>query len=65
MVRSARDWRWSNYRATAGMVAAPGWLDTPPVSVCPVAAMEAALYPHEEPDEVRFDGKARSYISIQ
>ena len=26
MVRSARDWRWSNYRATAGMAAVPDWL---------------------------------------
>jgi REP element-mobilizing transposase RayT len=28
MVRSARDWAWSNYRATAGMTAAPEWLET-------------------------------------
>jgi len=28
MVRSARDWAWSNYRASAGMVPAPGWLET-------------------------------------
>jgi REP element-mobilizing transposase RayT len=27
-VRSARDWPWSNYRATAGMTAAPKWLET-------------------------------------
>jgi hypothetical protein len=27
-VRSARDWPWSNYRATAGMSAAPNWLET-------------------------------------
>lgn len=26
MVRSARDWRWSGYRATAGLVKAPDWL---------------------------------------
>ena len=26
MVRSARDWRWSNYRATAGLAPAPDWL---------------------------------------
>ncbi|MGA9333727.1 MAG: transposase [Rudaea sp.] len=26
MVRSARDWRWSSYRATAGMVNVPVWL---------------------------------------
>jgi len=26
MVRSARDWRWSSYRATAGQVSAPKWL---------------------------------------
>ena len=26
MVRSARDWRWSNYRATAGLAPAPEWL---------------------------------------
>ncbi len=26
MARSARDWRWSNYRATAGLAAAPEWL---------------------------------------
>jgi putative transposase len=28
MVRTARDWAWSNYRATAGMAPAPEWLDT-------------------------------------
>jgi putative transposase len=28
MVRAARDWVWSNYRATAGMAPAPEWLDT-------------------------------------
>lgn len=27
MARSARDWRWSSYRATAGLAPAPGWLD--------------------------------------
>lgn len=27
MVRSARDWQWSSYRATAGFVAAPAWLE--------------------------------------
>ncbi len=27
LVQNAADWRWSNYRATAGMVAAPEWLD--------------------------------------
>lgn len=27
MVRSIRDWRWSSYRATAGLVAAQEWLD--------------------------------------
>ena len=26
MVRSARDWRWSNYRATAGLAPVPEWL---------------------------------------
>ena len=26
MVRTARDWAWSNYRATAGMTAKPDWL---------------------------------------
>ncbi len=26
MVRSARDWPWSSYRATAGLVSTPGWL---------------------------------------
>jgi len=25
--RSARDWRWSSYRATAGYAPSPGWLD--------------------------------------
>jgi hypothetical protein len=25
--RSAREWRWSNYRATAGLAARPGWLN--------------------------------------
>ncbi|MGW8394084.1 transposase [Pseudoduganella sp. HUAS MS19] len=28
MVTGAADWRWSSYRATAGLVAAPDWLDT-------------------------------------
>jgi len=28
MVRSARDWPWSNYRATAGMTISPSWLET-------------------------------------
>ena len=28
MVRTAKDWPWSNYRATAGMTAAPTWLET-------------------------------------
>jgi REP element-mobilizing transposase RayT len=28
MVRTARDWPWSNYRATAGMTPAPKWLET-------------------------------------
>ena len=28
LVRTARDWPWSNYRATAGMTAAPKWLET-------------------------------------
>ena len=28
MVRTARDWAWCNYRATAGMASAPKWLDT-------------------------------------
>jgi putative transposase len=27
MARSVRDWRWSSYRATAGLVVAPEWLD--------------------------------------
>jgi hypothetical protein len=26
MIRSARDWRWSSYRATAGLAKAPDWL---------------------------------------
>jgi putative transposase len=26
MVRSARDWRWSNYRPTAGLAEVPAWL---------------------------------------
>lgn len=28
LVASAVDWRWSSYQATAGLVAAPEWLDT-------------------------------------
>ena len=28
MVREAGDWPWSNYRATAGLAPAPGWLET-------------------------------------
>ena len=28
MVKRARDWRWSSYRATMGEVAAPDWLET-------------------------------------
>ena len=31
MVRTARDWPWSSYRATAEMVAAPPWLATEPI----------------------------------
>jgi len=27
MVRSAKDWRWSSYRATVGVVSCPEWLD--------------------------------------
>jgi hypothetical protein len=27
MVRAIRDWRWSSYRATTGLVAAQEWLD--------------------------------------
>lgn len=28
MVRSAKDWPWSSYRATAGLTEAPDWLET-------------------------------------
>jgi putative transposase len=28
MVRSPKDWPWSSYRATAGLTAAPDWLET-------------------------------------
>jgi REP element-mobilizing transposase RayT len=28
MVRAAKDWPWSSYRATAGLGAGPGWLQT-------------------------------------
>jgi hypothetical protein len=28
MVRSAKDWLWSSYRATAGFAAPPDWLET-------------------------------------
>jgi len=28
MVRTARNWPWSNFRATAGMTVAPNWLET-------------------------------------
>ena len=28
LARRAQDWRWSSYRATAGLAAAPGWLTT-------------------------------------
>lgn len=28
MVRSAKDWPWSSYRATAGFAAPPDWLET-------------------------------------
>jgi hypothetical protein len=28
MVRAAKDWVWSSYRATSGLVDAPDWLDT-------------------------------------
>lgn len=31
MVRSARDWPWSSYRATAEMAPGPGWLATDPI----------------------------------
>jgi REP element-mobilizing transposase RayT len=30
MVRSAQEWPWSNYRATAGQTQTPAWLDTAP-----------------------------------
>lgn len=30
MVRSTRDWRWSSYRATAGLSQAPVWLAPAP-----------------------------------
>ena len=28
MVRAAKDWPWSSYRATSGVLASPDWLDT-------------------------------------
>jgi len=28
MVRSAKEWRWSSYRATVGQQAKPSWLNT-------------------------------------
>jgi len=28
LVNEAADWRWSSYRATAGLISAPEWLDT-------------------------------------
>jgi len=28
MVRSAKDWKWSSYRATAALVKGPAWLAT-------------------------------------
>lgn len=28
MVRAAKDWPWSSYRSTCGVIAPPGWLDT-------------------------------------
>ena len=28
MVRSAKNWPWNNYRATAGLVIKPNWLTT-------------------------------------
>jgi REP element-mobilizing transposase RayT len=28
MVRAAKDWPWSSYRATAGLCGGPGWLET-------------------------------------
>jgi len=28
MVRAAKDWPWSSYRATCGVAVSPGWLDT-------------------------------------
>ena len=31
MVRSAKDWPWSSYRATADMVDGPAWLTTDPI----------------------------------
>jgi hypothetical protein len=31
MVGSAADWRWSSYRATAGLSASPRWLDASPI----------------------------------
>ncbi|MCF6257411.1 MAG: transposase [Gammaproteobacteria bacterium] len=31
MVKAAQDWSWSNYRATAGIIASPAWLQVKPV----------------------------------
>jgi len=31
MVESAAEWRWSSYRATAGLIATPSWLDPQPI----------------------------------
>lgn len=31
MVKAAQEWSWSNYRATAGMIVSPAWLQVKPV----------------------------------
>lgn len=42
MVRSAKDWPWSNYRATAGLTNKPDWLDTTWTLACFGYKREAA-----------------------
>jgi REP element-mobilizing transposase RayT len=45
LVPSAVDWRWSNYRATAGLLAAPLWLD--------VKSTRNRFHGADEPERIR------------
>ena len=48
MVRSARDWRWSNYRATVGFAAVPDWLHTDWLLSCFGRRKKQAMHRYRE-----------------